>query len=76
MHTGILKVNGRFTDNDFWKGNLVPEPGIRRVVPPLCIMGMSPNKVGTELYGGRRMCHEYTWMTKNKAIIVVIVLSP
>jgi hypothetical protein len=76
MHAGILEVNGRFTDNDFWKGNLVPEPDNRRVVPA-SIMGMSPNKVGTELFGGRKLGHEYPWMTKIKAIIIVIiVLSP
>ena len=33
MHAGILEVDGRFTDNDFWKVDLVPEPDIQRVLP-------------------------------------------
>jgi len=33
MHAGILEVEGRFTDNDLWKVNLVPEPDIQRVLP-------------------------------------------
>jgi hypothetical protein len=33
MHAGIKEVEGRFTDNDFWKVNLVPEPDNRRGLP-------------------------------------------
>ena len=36
MHAGILRKNGRFMDNDFLEGNLVPEPDIQRVLPWVC----------------------------------------
>lgn len=49
MHAGILRKNGRFMDNDFLEGKLVPEPDIQRVLPWVCnLVRLVPSYLAAE----------------------------